>query len=216
MVWKDILKGLPFLKQGIKVVIGDGRDTSLWYNHWVGDSPLYLHTRSNIPPSLENWKVANIISNGKWELSHISHLLPHDILIQILATPLSCLDPLKDSLTWTLSKHGDFTIKSSYFKNLGGSEFNSIHSSAQWKYLWKLHLPYKYKMLLWNLFHKILPCGDVLKYRIIHFDATCTRCHNFVETHIHLFRDCHSSTIIWAMLLDKFGYKNAVAFQQFV
>lgn len=40
-IWRDILKGRNYLQEGIKVGLGNGSSTSLWYNHWVRTAPLY-------------------------------------------------------------------------------------------------------------------------------------------------------------------------------
>lgn len=53
-LWKDILKGRSIVSRGIMKLIGNGRDTSLWYDHWVGEGPLYLHDHVLIPSSMEH------------------------------------------------------------------------------------------------------------------------------------------------------------------
>lgn len=67
-LWKDILKGRDILKQGIKIGIGDGRDSSLWYHHWVGDQPIYLSIDWDIPDYLGHWRVSHIIRSNHWHL----------------------------------------------------------------------------------------------------------------------------------------------------
>lgn len=68
-LWKDILKGRDIIKKGLIINIGNGEDPSLWYHHWVGDSPLYKIANIRIPESKAHWRVSNIIKNNNWDLS---------------------------------------------------------------------------------------------------------------------------------------------------
>lgn len=36
VIWRDILRGRPLLEKGIITGNGNGKNTSLWYHHWVG------------------------------------------------------------------------------------------------------------------------------------------------------------------------------------
>lgn len=57
-------------------------------------------------------------------------------------------------------------------------------------------------MLLWNLVHEILPVGSVLQTKIPSFAASCARCLHVNETHLHTFRDCPNSAILWTEILS--------------
>ena len=179
-------------------IIGQGLDTSLWFDHWVGDCPLYLYPGISIPISIEHWRVAHIILNNVWNVTLVSSLFPRPIQSLILAIPLSSSPPIKDSFCWKFSRSGCFSIKSAYFNSLPSLPI----SSFPWKLLWKIHSPLKYKMLLWNLAHEILPVCSVLHSKIPSFPALCHRCLHENETHLHTFRDCPNSAMLWTEILS--------------
>lgn len=56
--------------------------------------------------------------------------------------------------------------------------------------------------------------GIVLKMKVNCFDATCSRCRIEDESHLHLFRDCTTSVVIWNMLLQNFKLINDRGFLQ--
>ncbi|XP_056698547.1 uncharacterized protein [Spinacia oleracea] len=181
--------------------IGSGEDTSLWYHHWVGDSPIYKIPNIRIPDSKAHWRVSHIIKNSTWDLSQINHLLPNYLCNLILATPLSSITTRTDSLRWTLDKSGSFSIKSAYHSSYVPKNMNCTIQIC-WKKLWKIGVPFKYKMLLWNLCHSILPVADILARKVPGLDPICVRCFESVENHLHLFRDCHSSSTLWSMIFQ--------------
>lgn len=118
-------------------------------------------------------------------------------LIQLMHLSSFC----DDQLAWGLKNSGMFDIKSAskvvdppkfYFKN--------IHINCHT--VWKLRIPYKYKMLVCHLLHEILPVGSVLARTMKHLNPNCSRCGLIVEDHLHLFRDFYASRVISVMTLD--------------
>ncbi|XP_048493650.1 uncharacterized protein LOC125494124 [Beta vulgaris subsp. vulgaris] len=208
-IWRDIFKGRELLNKGLVFNIGNGEDISLWYHHWVGDGPLYKHRDISIPDSKAHWRVARIIRNGTWYLDSIISLLPQDIVLEIKAIPLPKLAVVKDGLRWAFSKDGQFDIKSAYH-----STENHVHSiwpvQNLWSKLWKIHAPFKYKMLLWNVVHGILPTAENLQLKIHHFDPQCQCCYNQIETHLHLFRLCFHASILWKHIFQFFNLAKQV------
>lgn len=123
----------------------------------------FISTPSQDSNAKAHWRVSNIIEvrNNSWDISEISHLIPNSIPNLMQVIPPASLFVKKDSLRWSLDKSGTFSIKAAY---------NSTHIysgsicavNVSWKKLWKIQVPYKYKMLLWNLCHSILPVAATL------------------------------------------------------
>lgn len=90
----------------------------------------------------------------------------------IKAIPISTLSGKNDSLHWTLDKKYCFTIKYAYNSTIPPR--SSIYLiKVSWKKLWKILVPYKYKMLLWNVCHSILPIAQTLSLKLFSFDPIC-------------------------------------------
>ncbi|XP_056692196.1 uncharacterized protein [Spinacia oleracea] len=202
-LWRDILKGRPILKKGLIINIGNGKSTSLWFHHWIGDGPLYTLKDVKIPYSKAHWYVNRIIRGGKWYLEDIIHLIPNQIKNLILAYPLSSNDKEEDFIRWQYSKSGAFTIKSAYYIQLNSSLRSVDNGQSFWRSIWKIKVPYKYRMLIWNCAHEILPVAQGLN-RVIHqISSICSRCLSDQESHIHLFRDCAQSSILWSFIFQR-------------
>lgn len=61
--WRSINKASNRLKSGWKWRVGDGSAISLWHDNYVEGGPLF-HLVENIPPSLVNMSVADLIHNA--------------------------------------------------------------------------------------------------------------------------------------------------------
>ncbi|XP_056692237.1 uncharacterized protein [Spinacia oleracea] len=166
-LWRDILKGRRILQKGLIINIGNGQNTSLWYHHWVGEAPLYTLKEIKIPNSKAHWFVSKIIRNGRLYLKDIEHLIPTHIQHQILAYPLSTTDKEEDFIRWNYSKNGTFNIKSSYFCQIHAPISHNIKNNNFWNSIWKIKVPYKYRMLLWNCRHEILPELYPIQYPMV-------------------------------------------------
>lgn len=88
-------------------------------------------------------------------------------------------------------------------------QFQSIRApnldSIAWNKIWKITGPYKYKILLWNCAHRILPVAANLNRFIPDISAICSRCRLHMENHLHLFRDCPQSSILWSYIFHVSG-----------
>lgn len=184
------------------VGIGNDKSTSLWYHHWVGEGPLYSLKDVKIRESKVHLFVSNIIRNGAWYLKEVDHLIPNHIKTLILLYPLSNNLDEEYFIRWNYSKSGNFNMKSAYhlqFQNVLSQTSNQV----PWKSIWKIKVSYKYKMLLWNCYHEILHVAHNLNRFINDISPYFSRCNSYFESHIHPFRDCAQSSILWAFIFQR-------------
>lgn len=80
-------------------------------------------------------------------MDDIKHLLSDEILNLILATPLARNLEQEDFIRWIHSTNGDFSIKFPHF-SICKPYWISSPSLTNWKVLWKIKCPFKYKMIL--------------------------------------------------------------------
>ena len=200
-VWRDIFRGRGVLERGLIRRIGDGRTISLWYQWWVGNEPLVRVVTGAIPEYMSHWQVKEIILNGRWDTQKIDHLIPPDLLKQIREILLATVGAGEDDYIWKFEKNGSFSVKSAYYLASSPSIDNS--GSGIWKVIWKQNIPFKYKMLLWNGYHEILPSSFFLSCRIPNFNPQCVLCDQAGESLIHLFRDCCVALMLWTEILKR-------------
>ena len=100
------------------------------------------------------------------------------------------LDDQQDSIKWSLTRQGSFTVQSMY-KHL----INQVAMPLN-KLLWKLKLPLKIKIFIWFLIKGVILTKDNLKKRKWKGDDRCCFCDN-KETIQHLFFNCHVAKFVW-------------------
>ncbi|XP_056688797.1 uncharacterized protein [Spinacia oleracea] len=203
-MWRDILKGRSLLQKGLIVGIGNGRSTSLWYHHWVGSGPLYKLIDRDIPERIAHFLVSDIIRDGQWDFTKVSQFMPPDICDMIRLVPLATCTNVEDFIRWVYTKNGVFSVKSAYFLLLHNHDSpTQLLQPFNWKSIWKIKVPFKYKMLLWNACHEIFPVAEMLHLRLDYISPRCSRCDLVAENHIHLFRDCGDSSILWNFIFTR-------------
>lgn len=205
-IWRDIVKGRGVLEMGLFRRIGNGKSTSLWYHWWVGNGPLINVVVRRVPEFMTHWQVKDIIEGGRWNLRKIYGLLPQDIVKQISEVPLASMIELEDDFIWKPEKNGSFSVKSAYFLSSRLEVDNE--DNGHWKGMWGKKIPFKFKLLLWNGVHNILPTGTFLSSRITNFDPQCVVCDFPYENLLHIFRDCYVAMNIWSEVLKHHTPKN--------
>ncbi|KAJ8423447.1 hypothetical protein Cgig2_008936 [Carnegiea gigantea] len=109
--WRGILDNAQFIKKGVRMEVGNGRNTSFWHHTWATHTPLSQLVQQSIPGHLTNNTVEDFWdpSRGwKWEL--FSVLLPNEVLKKIASFEVSPGTENEDLLVWDGSPNGKFTI----------------------------------------------------------------------------------------------------------
>lgn len=99
-----------------------------------------------------------------------------------------------------------------------GSSFSDpmILQPNVWTKIWKHKAPYKYKTLLWNIVHVILPTTTIFKKKISSFDPTCHSCGLYPKFHLHLFRDCFHASILWKGIIKNPNFTSTLNLSNFL
>ncbi|GLT26664.1 hypothetical protein SLA2020_017140 [Shorea laevis] len=130
-------------------------------------------------------------------------------------------------MVWHYDKYERFSIKSAYLQALnvvheyGWHSENTILSSGEWKYLWKLKVPPKIQVFLWRAIHNSLPSLENLMKRGILNEVLCPNCRTADETLMHLLFYCPHVEPIWfgsALGLDprQLGVVNFVEWWRYI
>lgn len=87
---KATVQALKYLKEGYMWQMGNGDNTSVWYDKWVGDFKLKYYT-DDVTEEMAGMKVKHLIKNHFWDLSPMSTSLNEDLLNSIKAIPMSSI-----------------------------------------------------------------------------------------------------------------------------
>jgi hypothetical protein len=181
----------------VRRAIGDGRDSSLWFDPWLPVGRLVDILGENMPliTGTQDWKVSNIFHNQIWNLHH-SFLHSIRDLIQDVH-----LSDTTDTWLWIPTSTMDFCLASAWdVTRLQGAKFN-LHNV-----FWFPSASPKMSACALKAFHDRLPTRERLKrFGIINEDL-CVLCSSSTETRDHIFFECPYVAYIWTLCKLKLGY----------
>ena len=101
---------------------------------------------------------------------------------------------MKDEFCWGLENNGQFSVKSATWV-----AHELPYPPEQWKFkwIWKVDVPPKLKLFLWQLLNQGLPVRSNLHYRCSDVSENCQLCAHPSETEDHLFLTCPVMKDFW-------------------
>ena len=216
--WKSILKGREVIQMGARFRVGKGKNIKIWQHHWlpIKHPPL---VSSPIIESMEDATVDCLIDNntGKWDAEMLKGvlILAEAELVQRIPLP-RC--QTEDTLYWPFTADGQYNCKSGYkfLKDLEENSEDGSHSEVDknlWKNIWSLHVPNKYKNLLWRACRNALPSKQNLFRRTILQYPSCDRCSLQAEDTLHALWSWTGLNEVWDG--DKWNFRSRVHFEDF-
>lgn len=196
-VWRKLLNLRSIVQPHIKVVIGNGKTTSLWFDNWHPLGPLAHKFGPRVIYNTGLTKeatVAAIIRGSSWGLPITQTLEINEIRHAISSLPIPNQE-LEDHYKWDLNSNGEFTISSLW------NDLRTKFPKVPWyNTIWfSGHIP-KCSMITWLAIHNRLYIGD----RLVLFGTIPVSCCSFcagVESHDHLFFNCPFTSQIWSEML---------------
>ncbi|GJX57282.1 RNA-directed DNA polymerase, eukaryota, reverse transcriptase zinc-binding domain protein [Tanacetum coccineum] len=184
------LKGIDFF-DFMRLKVGNGNNTSFWYDKWIGDSP--LHIRFPRIFALEENK--QVMISEKMEDLSLAMSLRRNPRDGIEADQFSDLLALMQNVTlsqspdrwqWTLDASGYFTVASIRFK-IDNLMLPSISTATKWI----KSVPNKVNVFAWKVKLDALPTRFNISRRGMPINCiACPICDRNVETSGHLFFAC--------------------------
>ncbi|KAL8170236.1 hypothetical protein V2J09_022040 [Rumex salicifolius] len=197
-VWRSILWALENgVYKGLEWSISDGRSVRFWEDSWLEGGPLIHAVSCSVDASILNRPVKDFWDVGsEWKWNIISNFLPAVTLMRLCAIVVQPGVAPPDSLTWSFSKDGMYTVSSAY---VGLTDFNRGQSDVGdiFRVLWRIKVLERIRMFLWLGVHGRLMTNAVRFRRHLTSDPRCAVCSDGEETLLHLFRDCRKAKCVW-------------------
>lgn len=124
--------------------------------------------------------------------------LPCFVLLKPAAYTLSSSLRAIGVITWLLSRMKDFTVKDAHAVAAG---WTNLTEDKIWKTIWSLDVQQMVKVFLWELTNSRLITNEFCWTRSLAPSPIYAVCLDFLESCIHMVRDCHEATEVWKALL---------------
>jgi hypothetical protein len=112
-------------------------------------------------------------------------------LLREIGTP--SLNDCPDEFTWAFEPSGKFSVKSLY-RNLSVGD-----PRKHYVVIWKIYVPLKIWIFLWQLSLKRLPPSDNIKKLHGSTNGNCTLCGEYEDTN-HIFFQCAPARFMWSIV----------------
>lgn len=154
-------------------------DTNVFHDKWIPRESNFTVITHN-PYVSSEMKVNELITgSGQWCMTSLRDSL-WEVDINSIVSITICKSRLPYQWIWHYFKDGNFSTRSAYklyISDLSRGECSSGEDMlCWWKNLWKLNIPSKIRIIIWRLFHEILPTNLNLCRRNIHIYPWCQIC----------------------------------------
>ncbi|XP_048613516.1 uncharacterized protein LOC125587312 [Brassica napus] len=201
---RNIHSAQHLIKQSAKVIIGNGENTNIWRERWLGSSPASPITQtSTVPEPIRHllsmdMKVADLMMpcRREWNCNLINSIFPEGTRRKILS--IHPQGPIgEDTCSWEYSKSGHYSVKSGYWV-----QTNIIAAANQrgtvdqpslddlYQRVWKYNTSPKVRHFLWRCISNSLPTAANMRSKHISKDRSCSRCGMESETVNHILFQC--------------------------
>ncbi|XP_026399658.1 uncharacterized protein LOC113295544 [Papaver somniferum] len=191
-----IRKVYKIVESNTNVLIGDGRDTFLYYDAWALNMCIvdilddYTLERSVL--------VSDILHDGRWEIpvEHLQRMTAAGLDVSQLPAPLDGAD----SRIWMPELKGNFTVNSA--RELIRQKFSKFPGASL---LWRKEVHPTLAAQNWKFLRSACATYDIIQSRFqIHLANRCSLCGVADETLDHILFQCTFAGRAWNWIADVF------------
>lgn len=197
--WNAIRKLKPLFCLGAKHRVNNVASTSFWTNWWLGPGPFAARFPNllaiTVDPDISVGKSRGL---GDWDIPFrrafgLAEHVEWDNLLRDL-TPVS-LTKAREEFSWALDPSGCFSTKSLYLKLCEGAPMRHF------VVLWKIAVPLKVCIFLWQLARKRLPTRVQIQRRHGPSNGICALCGSHEDVN-HIFFECAFAKLMWSVVRE--------------
>lgn len=211
--WRSIHAAQKLVKQGAKMVIGNGRATKVWQDRWIGSKPAQMVSAMRRDGGgaraqlTDNMLVSELLcaNSREWNQEALESFFPEVIRRKIQAVHPAGKNSV-DTYSWDYTKTGHYTVKSAYWVQRNVIEVNESNPAVLqpsldglYQQVWNSSTSPKVKHFLWRCLSGSLPVAENMMRRHIAKDRRCSRCGAESESVNHLLFQCTYARQIWAV-----------------
>ncbi|XP_016171319.1 uncharacterized protein LOC107613713 [Arachis ipaensis] len=193
---KSISKAFGALKDAFSWCVGS-LDQSFWFDNWSIEVPIaqdvpFVHISDSDLTIRDVWK------DGQWNLHDIFSIIPEDVKQRLNAYNPDLNAGESSGWSWGVVSSRLYLARRGY-SWLAKRKFD-WNGHDNWLWVWRLHIPEKYKFLIWLNLHNAIPTAKFRLGRGLALSSTCHRCQNGSKSILHCLRECPSAKEVWNLL----------------
>ncbi|MFS7909488.1 putative RNA-directed DNA polymerase [Helianthus anomalus] len=195
--WRKILEFRDSLRHHIIHQVGNGRNTSAWFDNWHPIGPLcnFVSHRNMCEGGMSRFStVADIVEDGSWKWPQDwQHRFPE----LFSSPPVTLVSGIEDKVLWKTNdgKLIPFTVSDVWM------DIREVGAAVPWfKLVWFSQNIPRHAFILWLAIKCKLKTHDVLRAWMDISNLTCVFCKNGPDSHSHLFFECPFTYDIWCEL----------------
>ncbi|XP_026410367.1 uncharacterized protein LOC113305560 [Papaver somniferum] len=185
---------------------GNGDNTKLWKDNWVGQGNLM----SIFPPQMQydsehhiEAKVSSCLVDGVWNLSpNLRNALGN---VAMVIEGVQTDNMIQDRVIWTAGKSGEFVLKDTY-----NSLWHKEIKKTWHKLIWFPNCIPRHCFIVWVTLQRGLKTNFKLLSWGMDVDPVCRLCNLMLEDDHHLFFGCSFSVYIWKHILNLLGLRSII------
>ncbi|KAE8799374.1 retrotransposon unclassified [Hordeum vulgare] len=199
--WKSIESIKHEIRLGLRISVGDGSRTQFWLDPWLeGELLRFRFPRLFAICADPAVLVSAAALEDGWHVTFRRPLGPVEVLdwellLAVIPLPTSAVS---DSISWSLSPSGEFSVSSAYLALCRMPVLPWLSP------LWKAPLPLKIKIFVWQLLRDRLPSGTEVLKRHGPGNDICPLCH-VPETGSHILFSCVAAQALWCFVREALG-----------
>ena len=193
-------------------MVGDGRDTLLWYDNWVGDIPLRIKYPRLFELAVDKESKVGDMGRLGWDGDGRVWVWRRCLFTweeesvrkcSILICNVVLQDNVQDYWRWMLDHVHGYLVKAAYHYITYTS---ATSDRSRVDTIWLKHIPSKVSLLVWRLFQNRLPTKDNLVRRgiLLHMDGACAVSCDIIESASQLFLHCSTYSQLWSNVRNWF------------
>lgn len=168
-----------------------------WNDRWLDHFTPLRHMVDNIPAHLAARKVKDLVDlQGQWNFDLLEQICPPHVAQRFRAILPPDEELGSDRRIWPGNRLGEFSVAGAYEVVSG---FHRVVSSKVWSRIWRLAVPERVKMFVWQILHgKLL--NNERKHKWGLGAPFCPFCPDESETILHVLRYCDRAAQVWGEL----------------
>jgi len=197
-IWKKLLKYREVAKTLSKVEVGNGKQTSFWYDNWSDLGQLLERTgdRGLIDLGISRRMTVEEAWTNRRQRRHRNDV--YNVIEDALKKSWDTRTETEDKVLW---RGKSDVFRTTFSTRDTWHHTRSTSARVPWhKVIWFSHATPKYSFCSWLAAHGRLPTGDRMINWANGIATDCIFCQGTLETRDHLFFTCSFTSVIWVDL----------------